>query len=65
VRATEAERALAGAPASDPEPLAAAAALAAEASGAVEDANGSAAYKEQLVRVLVERCFREACQAAS
>jgi carbon-monoxide dehydrogenase medium subunit len=65
VRATEAERALARAAVEDPEPLAAAAALAAEASGAVEDANGSAAYKEQLVRVLVERCFREAAQAAS
>jgi carbon-monoxide dehydrogenase medium subunit len=65
VRATGAEQALAGAPLDDPGPLATAAALAAEASGAVEDANGSPEYKEQLVRVLVERCFREACQAAS
>ena len=40
--------------------LAEAAALAAEASGAVEDANGSVEYKQQLVRVLVERCFRDA-----
>ena len=29
-------------------------------SEAVEDANGSAEYKQQLVRVLVERCFRAA-----
>jgi CO/xanthine dehydrogenase FAD-binding subunit len=34
--------------------------LAAEASGAVEDANGSVEYKEQLVRVLVERCVTAA-----
>ena len=40
--------------------LAEAAALAADASEAVEDANGSAEYKLQLVRVLVERCFRDA-----
>jgi carbon-monoxide dehydrogenase medium subunit len=38
---------------------------AAEAAGAVPDANGSAAYKEQLVRVLVERCFREAIAGAA
>jgi carbon-monoxide dehydrogenase medium subunit len=60
VRATEAERALTGADAADPAPLAAAAALAAGAAGAVEDANGSVEYKEQLVRVLVERSCREA-----
>jgi CO/xanthine dehydrogenase FAD-binding subunit len=44
--------------------LAEAAELAAEAAGAVEDANGSVAYKEQLVRVLVRRSVAEALAAA-
>jgi aerobic carbon-monoxide dehydrogenase medium subunit len=63
VRATAAERALAGSAVDDTAVVAGAAALAAEASGAVDDANGSAAYKEQLVRVLVARCFADATTA--
>jgi CO/xanthine dehydrogenase FAD-binding subunit len=60
VRATAAETALTGSAVDDAAAVAEAAALAAEASGAVDDANGSAAYKEQLVRVLVARCFADA-----
>jgi aerobic carbon-monoxide dehydrogenase medium subunit len=60
VRASAAEARLSGAGVDDPAAIAEAAAAAAEAAGAVADANGSAAYKEQLVRVLVERCFNEA-----
>jgi carbon-monoxide dehydrogenase medium subunit len=56
VRAAAAERALTAAP----DDIAAAAALAAEAAGAAADANGSVEYKENLVRVLVERCLRDA-----
>jgi CO/xanthine dehydrogenase FAD-binding subunit len=58
VRAAEAERLLAGAPVDGP--LGPAAESAAGAGGAVEDANGSIEYKENLVRVLVERALREA-----
>jgi carbon-monoxide dehydrogenase medium subunit len=58
VRATEAERLLTGGQVD--EPLAPAAESAASVSGAVEDANGSVQYKENLVRVLVERGLREA-----
>lgn len=60
VRVTAAGEALAGKPAADTAALAEAAVLAAEASGSVEDANGSVEYKEQLVRVLVERCVTAA-----
>jgi carbon-monoxide dehydrogenase medium subunit len=60
VRAFAAEAMLAGNPIGDNTVLAEAAALAAAASQAVEDANGSAEYKAELVRVLVERCFRDA-----
>ena len=60
VRAASAAHALVGKPVGDAGVLAEAAALAAEAAEAVEDANGSAEYKQQLVRVLVERCFRDA-----
>ena len=60
IRADSAEQSLAGKSAEDPAALAAAAALAADAAEAVEDANGSAEYKRELVRVLVERCFRDA-----
>jgi carbon-monoxide dehydrogenase medium subunit len=60
VRAGAAEARLAGAPTGDSVALAEAAALAASASEAVEDANGSAEYKAELVRVLVERCFGDA-----
>jgi carbon-monoxide dehydrogenase medium subunit len=60
VRAREAESLLtAGAP---PQEVADAAA---DASGAVEDANGSEEYKRQLVRVLVGRTHSEALQRAS
>jgi carbon-monoxide dehydrogenase medium subunit len=59
-RAVLVEDALAGASVDDADALAAAAERAAEASGAVEDANGSVEYKQQLVRVLVERSVREA-----
>jgi carbon-monoxide dehydrogenase medium subunit len=51
---------LAGSAVDDAGALTAAAERAAEASGAVEDANGSVEYKQQLVRVLVERSVREA-----
>ncbi len=60
VRAGAAEARLAGAPTGDSVALAEAAALAAAASEAVEDANGTAEYKAELVRVLVERCFGDA-----
>ena len=60
VLATGAAGALAGASVEDTDRLHSASALAAEAAGAVEDANGSVEYKEQLVRVLVERCVRDA-----
>jgi carbon-monoxide dehydrogenase medium subunit len=60
VRAASAAHALVGKPVGDAGVLAEAAALAAEAAEAVEDANGSVEYKQQLVRVLVERCFRDA-----
>jgi carbon-monoxide dehydrogenase medium subunit len=55
VRATVAESLLLGGVAVDE-----VAAAAAEASGAVEDANGSEEYKRQLVRVLVGRALAEA-----
>ncbi len=58
VRAVEAEQKLAGAPVG--EPPAAAAEAAAGVADAVEDANGSVEYKENLVRVLVERALTEA-----
>ena len=60
VRASAAENALAGKSAADDSALAEAAELTAEAAGAVDDAKGSAEYKQQLVRVLVQRCFAEA-----
>ena len=60
VRAAAAADALVGRPTTDTPALAEAAALAAEVSDAVEDANGSVEYKQQLVRVLVERCGRAA-----
>jgi carbon-monoxide dehydrogenase medium subunit len=60
VRVAAAGEALVGKPATDTAAVADAAVLAAEASGAVEDANGSVDYKEQLVRVLVERCLTAA-----
>ena len=60
VLADEAGKALAGGSVEDTDVLRSAGALAAEAAGAVEDANGSVEFKEQLVRVLIERCVREA-----
>jgi carbon-monoxide dehydrogenase medium subunit len=63
VRAADAEAALLGAP--DDEALDAAGRAAAEASDPVADANGSAEYKRNLVRVLVSRTIREAIAALS
>ena len=60
VRVTAADEALIGKRATDTAALAEAAMLAAESSGAVEDGNGSVEYKEQLIRVLVERCVTAA-----
>lgn len=65
VRAVEAEQALAGADPDDAAAVTRAAELAAEASEPVEDANGSVDYKANIVRVLVERCFRDAVAACS
>jgi aerobic carbon-monoxide dehydrogenase medium subunit len=61
VRARAAEQALLGAPVEelDPKLLARAGEAAADAAAPVDDANGSADYKSQLVRVLVERTLRE------
>lgn len=60
VMAAAAAAALVGRSTTDTPALAKAAALAAEASDAVEDANGSVEYKQQLVRVLAERCVNAA-----
>jgi aerobic carbon-monoxide dehydrogenase medium subunit len=60
VRAHAAEAELQAVAASDPTPIAEAAERAAEASEPVDDANGSADYKRELVRVLVARSLREA-----
>lgn len=62
VRSPAAEAVLTGAPAEDIGAglLAEAGERAAEAAAPVDDATGSAEYKAQLVRVLVERTFREA-----
>ena len=62
VRAPAAEQVLTGAPAEEIGTglLAEAGERAAEAAAPVDDATGSAEYKAQLVRVLVERTFREA-----
>ncbi len=68
VRATEAEALLTGISADDPVPsiVESAGRAAAEASGATEDLNGSAAYKRNLVRVMVRRGFTDAlAQVAS
>jgi carbon-monoxide dehydrogenase medium subunit len=61
-RAPAAEQMLTGAPAKEIGNglLAEAGERAAEAAAPVDDATGSAEYKAQLVRVLVERTFREA-----
>ena len=60
VRAHSAEARLQGAAATDLKAIAAAADAAADVSEPVEDSNGSAEYKRELVRVLVARCLREA-----
>jgi carbon-monoxide dehydrogenase medium subunit len=62
MRSRAAEALLAGMPAAEPDPavLARAGEAAAGDAGPVDDATGSAEYKAQLVRVLVERAFREA-----
>jgi carbon-monoxide dehydrogenase medium subunit len=60
VRAKAAEARLSGSTTSDTQAIAEAGESAAEASQAVEDANGSAEYKQELVRVLVTRCLHNA-----
>lgn len=67
VRVREAEAALVGSEleALGPGRLRAAGEQAAAASGAVDDANGSAEYKRQLVRVLTERALAEALGPAA
>src|SRR5262249_11150135 len=60
IRATTAAEALLGKEAADVEAFGVAGALAAEQADAVEDANGSIEYKQQLVQVLVERCVSSA-----
>ena len=62
VRSPAAEELLTGMPASEVDPgvVAEAGTRAAEEAAPVDDATGSAEYKAQLVRVLVERTFREA-----
>jgi aerobic carbon-monoxide dehydrogenase medium subunit len=65
VRADAAEARLAGAAPDDETAIGEAAEAAAAAAGAIDDANGSADYKEQLVRVLVRRCFDEAAGRGS
>jgi aerobic carbon-monoxide dehydrogenase medium subunit len=65
-RAGDAEAALAGAAVDVLDgPLASAAEAAAAQGDPVEDANGSVEYKRQLVRVLTERCVRNAVQHAT
>jgi carbon-monoxide dehydrogenase medium subunit len=63
IRAPAAEGQLRGAPVGDPKAFSEAAETAAEASEPATDANGSAEYKQELVRVLVTRCLREAVTA--
>lgn len=64
VRAHEAEAVLTGADAAPGAALDRAAEVAAAAAAPVDDSNGSADYKAQLVRTLVRRCFEDALQAA-
>lgn len=67
VRAHQAEAMLVGLTAEDPSgaTLEAAGAAAADMAGAVADLNGSPEYKQNLVRVLVQRCFRDALAQAA
>jgi carbon-monoxide dehydrogenase medium subunit len=60
VRAEAAGARLSGSATSDAQAIAEAAESAAETAQAMDDANGSAEYKTELVRVLVARCLREA-----
>ncbi len=64
VRTLEAERILAGSEALAGPALDRAAEVAAVAAKPVDDSNGSADYKANLVQVLVKRCFAQALQAA-
>ncbi len=64
VRTLEAERILAGSEALAGPALDRAAEAAAVAAKPVDDSNGSADYKANLVQVLVKRCFAQAVQAA-
>lgn len=63
-RADAAEARLVGASPQDDTAVDEAAELAAAAADAIDDANGSAEYKAQLVRVLVKRCFHQAVSDA-
>jgi carbon-monoxide dehydrogenase medium subunit len=65
VRAPEAERMLVGAETARSDAWNDAAATAAEAAHAVDDSNGSADYKSNLVEVLVKRCLGEAGQSGT
>jgi aerobic carbon-monoxide dehydrogenase medium subunit len=65
VRAHTAETQLRGSRPSDPNAIAEAAETAAQLSQPVDDANGSADYKRELVRVLVTRCLHEAVAAGA
>jgi aerobic carbon-monoxide dehydrogenase medium subunit len=65
IRAHAAEAQLQGVLADDSGAIATAAETAAEASESADDANGSAEYKQELVRVLVTRCLREASRVRS
>jgi len=60
VRAHAAEAQLHGVSAGNPDAIAEAAETTAQMSEPADDANGSAEYKQELVRVLVRRCLREA-----
>ena len=64
VRISPAEARLEGAAAGDLDAIAQAAEAAAETSEPVDDANGSAEYKRELVRALVTRCLREVTASA-
>jgi carbon-monoxide dehydrogenase medium subunit len=63
VRAYEAERLLVGAETAHSSAWDEAAATAAAAAHAVDDSNGSADYKSNLVEVLVKRCLSEAAES--
>jgi carbon-monoxide dehydrogenase medium subunit len=63
IRAHAAEAQLQGVPTGDSAAIANASETAAQTSEPADDANGSAEYKQELVRVLVTRCLRKAVAA--